>query len=247
MIDERRIGVFSVFKRELRAMFCGYRAYAFIAVFAICYLAVRMIYNYMLLYENVYGFTNHEYILALLPAAFAFAAPVVTFSMYNEERRNNVFSFLRALPLDGRAVFLGKYFSRLALFGAVYAVMVIIDVILGFYSGAPIFTAVYSAVGYILISMLMLSLNVFLATVFKNKYIALGVGYGISFVLTVLTVVRYSMTHVLCEIFEPISVFGTYTTAVFGDIDLAYIFLWVSLSALLTYLSYVFIKKEIKL
>ena len=246
-VNERRGIVFSVFKRELRAMLCGYRAYTFIAVFSICYLAVRMIYNYILLYDNIYGFMNHEYILMLLPAAFAFAVPVLTFSMYSEERTNNVFSFLRSLPLSNRDVFFGKYLSRFALFGATYAVMLVVDVVLGAFGGAPIFTVMYSVLCYILIAAVMLSMNIFLATVIKNKYLALGVSYGISAILTVLTVTRYSMPRLLCEIIEPISIFGTYTTAVFGAVDIVYIFLWLSLSALFTYLSYVFIKKEIRL
>lgn len=237
----------SVFKRELKSLFCGYRAYSFTAIFALCYLAVRMVYNYMLLYENIYGFLNQEYILALLPAAFAIAVPVITFSMYEEERKNNVFSFLRSLPLTDKSVFWGKYLSRFALFCIVYVILAVIDIVLGFYSGAPIFTVIYSSVCYILICAAVLALNIFLATVFKNKFVALGTGYGISAALVALTLTRYLMPHTVREIIEPISLFGTYTAAVFGVVDIAYLFLYVSVGALFTYFSYEFIKKEIRL
>ena len=99
----------SVFKREIKALFCGYKAYSFIAIFALCYLAVRMMYSYMLLYENIYGFLNQEYILALLPGAFALAVPLITFSMYDDERKKNVFYFLRSLPISDSEIFWGKY------------------------------------------------------------------------------------------------------------------------------------------
>lgn len=237
--------MFSVFKREFRSFFCGYKAYSFTAIFAVCYLAVRMLYNYMLLYEKVMGLSNQEYVLAFLPAAFVLATPVITFSMYDEERKGGVFSFLRSLPLSAKDVFLGKYLSRFALFGIVYTVLILVDIILGFYSGAPVFSLIYSDICYILIFVAILSLNVFLATVFKNKFVALGVGYGIGAVLITLTFVRYTGTHTLLKILEPISIIGAYSSSVFGIVDVSYLFLWISLGGLFTVLSYIFSKKEI--
>lgn len=239
--------MFSVFKRELRSLFCGYRAYAFTAIFAIGYLTVRMIYNYMLLYDNIYGFMNQEYILTMLPVSFALATPVITFSMYDNERKKDVFSFLRSLPLTATGVFFGKYLSRAALFGMVYLALTVIDVVLGFYSGAPIGTILYSALSYILICNCVLAVNVFLASVIKNKYVSLGVGYGVTAALTALTVTCYSMPRILIKIVTPISLFGTYTSSVFGMVDISYLFLWLSVGALFICLSYVFFKKEIKL
>ena len=237
----------SVFKREIKSLFCGYKAYSFIAIFALCYLAVRMMYSYMLLYENIYGFLNQEYILALLPGAFALAVPLITFSMYDDERKKNVFYFLRSLPISEAEIFWGKYLSRIALFGASYAVLLVIDAILGFYGASPVFTLIYSSACYVIICAAVLSLNIFLATVFKNKFIALGVGYGLSAVLIALTLTYYSMPMALREIAQTLSVFGTYTAAVFGVVDIAYLFLYVSLGGLFTYLSYALVKKEIRL
>lgn len=239
--------MFSIFNREFKSLFCGYRAYSFTAIFAICYLAIRMIYNYTLLYDKVLGLLNQEYILALLPAAFALAAPVITFSIYEEERKKNVFSFLRSLPLSGSDIFWGKYLSRFALFGVVYLCLILIDILLGFYSGAPVFTVIYSAISYVIICAAILSLNIFFASVFKNKFVALGVGYGVSAILIALTFIRYIGSHTLLKILEPISVFGTYSSSVFGVVDVSYLFLWISFGGLFTYLSFSLIKKETRL
>lgn len=239
--------MFSVFKREFKSLFCGYRAYSFTAIFALCYLAIRMIYNYMLLYDKLLGLSNQEYILTLLPAAFALAVPVVTFSMYEEERKSDVFSFLRSLPLSEKDIFWGKFLSRAALFGVAYVGLIIIDVVLGFYSGAPVLTVMYSAVSYVLICTVLLSINVFLATAFKNKFVALGVGYAINVILIIFTIVRHIGSHTLLKILEPVSILGTYVPSVFGVVDISYLFLWISLGGIFTYLSYEFIKKEIRL
>ena len=236
----------SVFKREFKSLFCGYRAYSFMAIFALCYLAVRMVYNYLLLYDKTYGLLNQEYILVLLPAAFALAVPVITFSMFEEERRGALIPFLRSLPLTENDLFLGKCLSRVALLGVVYSALIIIDVLLGFYSGAPAFTLIYSIISYLLISFLMLALNIFLACACKNKFIALGVGYGINAILITITIIRYVGSRTFFRILEPMSIFGTYSTAVFGVLDLSYVFLWISLCGLFAYLSYVTFKKEFR-
>lgn len=217
------------------------------AIFAVCFCVVRMVYNYMLLYDVIYGFINHEAILVFLPVAVAMAIPVLTFSMYESERKKDVMSFLRSLPLRSGDVIFGKYLSRLVVLVGVYIVTVLIDIILGFYSGSHILTVVYSSVCYLLISVCVLSVNVFLASVCKNRFVALGIGYGVAVILTVLTALRYFVPHTLLEIMTPISLFGTYVSAVFGMVDIASLFMWLTVSGLFIYLSYIFVKKEIRL
>ena len=204
-----------------------------------------MMYNYMLLYENIYGFMNQEYVLALLPVAAVFATPLLTFTMYEEERKKNVFSFLRSLPLSVKDIFLGKLLSRLALLGAVCIGLTVIDAFLGFYSTSSIITVAYSAVSYFLVCAVILFLNIFLATAFKNKLLSVGVGYGIGIVLAFFTFIRYMGGHAFFNIIEPTAFLGTYASAAFGVVDLSYIFLWLSLGGLFTFLSYRCFKKEI--
>ncbi|MBQ8850325.1 MAG: hypothetical protein IJ011_08360 [Clostridia bacterium] len=236
----------AVLKRELKSLFCGYRGYAFIAVFAVGYCVIRMIYNYMLLYDNIYGFINHEYILMLLPAVFALAIPVMTFSMYENERKKDVFAFLRSLPLTSENIVFGKYLAKLLVFGVTYAVIIVVDCVLGFYSGSSVLTVIFSIISYLLICNCILAVNVFFASVFKNKFAALGAGYGIAIAFTALTVLRNFMSHIWSEIVTPISIFGTYVPSAFGVIDIASLFLWLSVGGLFIYLSYASMKKEIK-
>ena len=234
----------SVFKREFKSFFCGFIGYSFVGIFALCYLTIRMMYNYMLLYENIYGFMNQEYILALLPVAAVLATPLLTFTMYEEERNKNVFSFLRSLPLSVKDIFLGKLLSRLALLGAACIGLTLIDLFLGFYSASSIITVAYSALSYFLVCAVILFLNIFLATAIKNKFLSLGVGYGIGIVLAFFTFIRYMGGHVFFNIIEPLSFLGTYASAVFGVADLSYLFLWVSLGGSFAFLSYLCFKKE---
>ncbi len=228
----------AVFKRELKAFFCGWRGYAFVAVFVLCSCAVRMVYNYMCLYDTIFGFINQEYILSFLPAALAFAVPILTFSMYREERKNGVFSFLRSLPIKEKDIFLGKYFASSALILITYTVMIAADIILGFYSGTNILTAVLGIFGFICIANVLLGVNMLFAVAIKNIYIALGLGYGVAFVLTALTATRYLLPMILTDIITPVSLFGAYTSLLFGLADISSFVLWLSLGMLFVCLSY---------
>ncbi len=204
-------------------------------------------YNYMSLYDVIYGFINHEYILTFLPAALALAVPVITFSAYENERKNEVFSFLRSLPVKATDIIFGKYLAVVALFGATYAVMTFLDIILGFYKGTDILTAVFSIICFLLLANVILAMNMLFSALFKNRYVALGMGYAAAAALIALTATRYLMPMLLTDIATQISVFGAYTSALFGLLDISSIILWLSLGGLFIYLNYIVMKKEIKL
>ena len=239
--------MFSIYKRELKSFFCGYRGYAFTALFVLLTFAIRMVYNYMALYDSIYGFINHESVLAFLPAAFAIAAPILTFSIYENERKKDVFAFLRSLPLKATDIIFGKYLAALTVFACVYAVTLAVDLILGFYSGSAVLSVLLSIFGFILICNAILALDTFLAAVCKNKYLALGLSYGISAALVVLTVFRYSLPKILNDVITPFAVFGGYTSFVFGLLDLSPLVIWISVGGLFVYLTYLVMKKEIRL
>jgi len=238
--------MFSVYKRELRDLFCGYRGYTFIALFSLGYCAVRMIYHYLCMYQLYQGVSNIEDILTFLPAAFALSVPVMTFSLYENERKNNVFSFLRSLPLTAENVVLGKYLALLTAFIAPYAVLIVSDIVLGFYSGVSALTIVSGIVAYIFICNAMLALNVFLSSAIKNKFVALGVSYGVSVALVALVATSHLMPHWLMSLVNHLSVIGTYTSVVFGHMDITAVVLWLTMVAVFGYLSFAVVKSEMK-
>ena len=170
----------TIYKRELRALYLGYRGYTFTAVFAILYCAVRMVYNYFNAYAISLGYFNAEYMLTFLPVAFALAVPVITFSVFERERSDEAFTFLRSLPVKSASVTLGKYFSLLTAFVIPYVLLIVLDLILGAYSGVAVLTVVLSHVAYILICNAILAVSFFCAAFIKNKHAALAVSYGIS-------------------------------------------------------------------
>ena len=148
---------------------------------------------------------------------------------------------LRALIFSWRA------YAFVALFGAVYAVMTLIDVILGFYTGTDILTAILSVICFLLLANVILAVNMLFSAVFKNRYAALGAGYAVSAVLITLTATRYFMPMLINNVITQASVFGSYTSVLFGLLDISSVVLWLSLGGLFIYLYYLVMKKEIKL
>ena len=236
----------TIYKRELRALYLGYRGYAFTAIFAVLYCAVRMVYNYFNSYEMSLGYFNAEYMLTFLPAAFALAVPVITFSVLERERKDDAFTFLRSLPLRSSGVVIGKYFSLLTAFLIPYLSFIVLDLVLGSYSGAAFLTVLLSHASYVLICNAILSVAFFCAVAIKNKIVALLVSYVISFgYIGAFALAQVVSVGIWREMLLRLSVFGTYTSVVLGRFDFTALFMWISESAVFLWLSFAAVKKEI--
>ena len=237
--------MFTIYKRELRALYLGYRGYAFTAIFAVLYCVVRMVYNYFNSYALTLGYFNAEYMLTFLPVAFALAVPVITFSVYEKERKEDAYTFLRSLPIKASSVTAGKYLALLTSFIVPYAVLTAIDFILGTYSGAAVATVALSLLSYVLICNAFLAISFFCATMLRNKFAALGVSYGISLGCVGL----YALSQLLPvgmwrEMLLKVSLVGTYTSVVFGRFDITALILWLRIGAAFLWLSFAASKKE---
>ena len=235
----------TIYKRELRALYLGYRGYTFTAIFAILYCVVKMVYNYFNTYAMSLGYFNAEYMLTFLPAAFALAVPVMTFSAFERERTDNAYAFLRSLPVKSSSVALAKYFSLVTAFFVPYAVLIFIDLVLGSYSGVSWGTVILSNVSFVLICNAILAISFFCGAILKNKFAALGVAYGVS----VGYIGFYALAQVLPvgvwrDILLRISVIGTYTSAILGNFDFTALFFWLSVGGVFLWLSLTATKKE---
>ena len=235
----------TVYKRELRSLYLSYRGYAFTAVFAVLYCAVRMVYNYFNSYALSLGYFNAEYMLTFLPAAFALAVPIMTFSVYERERSDEAYTFLRSLPIKPASVTAGKYMALFTAFLIPYLVLIVIDIVLGTYSGTAVATLIISLVSYILICNAVLAVSFYCSAVLKKKFVALGVSYGI----TVGYIGLYALAQALPvgiwrEMLLKISMVGTYTSTVLGRFDLTSLILWLSVGAVFLWMSFAASQKE---
>ncbi len=233
----------SVFKREMRAMFCTWRGYGFIAMFCVNYCLMRLVYNFLSLYGNVYGAMHYESIFWVLPASLIVSIPHLTFLMLDHERRKGTFSFLNSLPLKKRDIFFGKYLAAGTLILSVYAVLLAVDALLGFYGGADILTLIFIIWGFILIANLLLAVNMLCCVVFKNRIAALAIGYGVGVGFNAFTMCLYLVPKTVSEIVSPLSLFGAYIPLSLGLLDIAAFVLWLTVGGVLVFIAYMLFKR----
>lgn len=234
----------AIFKREIRSVFSSYRAYVFGAIFALLYALISLPYYYMVLYQKIYGYTNLENILTILPFAFALAVPILTVDILRSEREDGTAGFLASLSFSAKEVILGKYFSRLALTVASAVFFALVSLLLGFYNGVDYLTVAANLVGYIFVCNAFLSVDIFIAVVIKKRSAVWAISYLLAALLTVLTQISPYLPYPLQSIIMPISLAGAYTPLNFGLLDLCSFILWGSVSALFIWLSVSFAERE---
>lgn len=236
----------TIFKRELKSFFTSYRGYLFLAIFAIGFCSVRLVYDYAALYADIYGYVGIESLLVYLPLSFVFASPVLTFSMFENERKKEVYGFLRSLSFNARDIAFGKYLAALALFSISFIATAVASWLLGFYSGADTFVILISLLAYFLVCVTFLSLNAFIAAICKNKFVALAVSYGIAVASTLLVIFGGAMPRALSTIAKYLSIVGLYELSSFGILDISAVVLWISVSGAALVAYYMLVKKEMK-
>ncbi len=230
----------TIFKKEIKTLFTGFWGYSFVALFALVVVAIRMIYHYLTMYERVLGYINTEYVLTFLPIALTVSAPLLVFGLFSEERKSGVKEFMKSLPFSTLDIFFGKILAVYAAFGMTYAAIVVVSWVLGFYKNGFI----WAIPAFLLVGIALLSVNIFVSAVTENKFIGLGINYGISVLVSLYCVFRGDMPKILENILEPISIIGAYDSSVYGILDIASIVLWVSLTVAFSVLTFLFFKKE---
>ncbi len=244
----------AIFKRELKAMLCGYRGYTFFGIFAIGFCIVRMVYHYLFIRRDLFilsdagAYTNFsltapEYMLIYLPFVFVLALPILTFSLFDKERVHGTMGLLKSLPLTMTDVFFGKYLSVLTVFTASFGIMTLLTWFLGFYSRINILTVIISLVSYFLLGNSIMAIYIFISSVCKNKYVSLGISYGVAVVLCALAMLRSTVPTLWSEALERVSVIGSYLSSLFGVLDICTLVLALSTWAVFLYLAYINMKK----
>ncbi len=248
----------SVFKRELKAFFTGYRGYVFLIIFLVGFCIVKMVYNGMQVnpidlvltdaeYGSIYTLTGFGYMLSYLPIAFVLAVPLLTFGMFSSEREGGAMSFLRSLPFNSRDIFFGKYFAIISVFSVSFAFLSAVGFILGFYNDADVASVLLGLLFYIIVCHTVTVIDILIAVLCKNKFLSFGVSYGINLMFVILFAVRYAIPYTVGGAFDYLSLIGSYTPYMLGIIDLSALCLQVSISAFALYLAYKLSKREIML
>ena len=102
----------SIYKRELRAFFFNFSAYAI----CIAYLVGMSL--FLFFFEEGfnlldYGYADLSFYFEISPWIFVFILPALTMGSFSEEYRQRTFELLRSRPITSGAIFFAKYLAAL--------------------------------------------------------------------------------------------------------------------------------------
>ena len=227
----------AVFHRQWKALAHSKTFYLFLTLVALGLGGL------IAMFHGSYQYANFEFVLWYFSVLFAFLLPILTLHSFSEERKNGTGDFLKALPISAKEIVLGKLLAGSALLLVISVVLLVIPILLGLW-GSVYYPSAYVAIfAFFLFSVAMLALDTFLALMFKNSWVALGVTYAVMAAMLGLYYLSALLPTPLSEAATHASVFGSYSSFVFGMVDLSAIALYLSIGALFGFLSILFANK----
>ena len=195
------------------------------------------------MFHGSYQYSNFEYVLWYFSVFFCFLLPILTMHTFSEERTEGVGTFLKALPISAKDIVLGKLLAGGALLLVLSVVLLLIPICLGVW-GEVYYPSAYVAIfAFFLLAAAMLALDTFLALIFQNRWVAMGVSYAVTLGMLALSYLSRALPETIGNILARISVFASYSSFVFGMVDFGAIALYLSLGALFAFLVLLFANK----
>lgn len=232
----------AIFKKELRSLFLGTRAYAFIAINLLFTGIFTYIYNFYSQSPKV------EYVLSLLTLVTALSLPIITTSIFIKERKSGTEALLLSLPLSSRDVVLGKYLATLVAATPTVFVVTVLAIIFSVSSSASIVSSIVAAVGYILFYAAVSAILIFIDSVSKSCTISLSASYATVIVAFLMGIIPDPTKNVFLKAavsaLKSLALFEKFDHLVTGFVDAQAILYYVCAIVLFTALTVFFYKRK---
>lgn len=166
----------------------------------------------------------------VLSTVLLFLLPMVTMSLFAEERKQGTLELLMTSPLTSRQVVLGKFLASLAFFLTLLAPTLLYFLAMQLYSEprfpwAPVFSAY---LGILLLGGSLLALGAFLSTLTENQIIASVTTFGVFLILWVIDISTRSSESKLGEAVNYLSVLNHFEDFAKGVVDTTHLIFYLS-------------------
>lgn len=227
----------AVFHRQWKSFLHSIYFYGFLTAF---FLGLGIL---IAIFHASYQYANFEYTLSYLTIVLSLLLPLLTVFSLREERRGEESRFAQALPISAREFLFGKLLAMLSVLLLLTVVLLLIPILLGLW-GRVYYPSAYMAIfGCLLCGTALLSLDFFLALIFRNSWVALSVSYAITAVLVALSYLTPILSAPWSGLLAKLSLFSSYAPFVFGIVDGYAVGLYLSVSALFLGFSLLFARK----
>lgn len=165
----------AIYKRELRAYFCSFTGWLFVAV----NLFVMGI--YFIVYNMLIGYPTIAYVLQSIVFTFIVTIPILTMRVLSEERKNKTDQLILTAPVSVGKIVIGKYLALVTVLLIPTAFMGVLPLFLRLGGDFQMGISYASLLGFFLYGGLALAVGLFLSALTESVVIAAVLSFGALF------------------------------------------------------------------
>lgn len=157
----------AIFKKELKSYFLSPIGYVVIGIFLLCF----SVFFYLTVFtQGIVDLGSLYYYTALY--GLIIIAPILTMRMFAEERKNGTEQLLLTSPVSILKIVMGKLFAALFVIVVTLVISLMFFAIVSFFGKGNIISTLVAIIGFVLISVAVLSVGMFASSITENQIIA---------------------------------------------------------------------------
>lgn len=223
----------AVFKKEFRAFFTapiGYVVLAILVFFAGLFFVNNNIAS---------GSSDLSAVFSTMMYVVLLVMPLVTMRLFSEEKRQKTDQALLTSPVSLTGIVLGKFFAAILMLFLSLLVMIVFAVIVAFQVTPEWSVILGNYIGLLLVGGLIIAVGLLISSLTESQLIAAIATIGISIVLLIMDNIssRFSSIKLITTVINFLSVYQRYNSFTSGTINYSNIIFFLSMQALLLFLT----------
>lgn len=233
--------MFAILKREFKAYFQSVIGWLFVAAL----LAIFGLYFYV--YNLRSGYPYLSYTLSAITIVFLIAVPILTMRSFAEERKSRTDQLILTAPVSIGKLVLGKYMAMVAVFSIDVLLFALAPLILSIFGTIPLGECYVALLGFWLYGCACIAVGMFISALTESQVIAAVVSFAVLFVsymMQGITGLISSDGNWITKILNCLDLYAPFDSFGSGCLDLTGIVYYVTVIALLNFLTVQSIQKR---
>jgi len=231
----------AIYKRELKAYFRSFIGFLFIAV------TLFFISLYFTVINLLQGYPYFSSAVSSVVVLFLISVPVLTMRILAEERKNRTDQLILTAPVSVGGVVMGKYLALLTIFVIPTGVICFYPLILMRFGTIPVAEAYLAVLAFFLYGMMSIAVGVLISSLTESQVISSVLTFIVLFLAYVMDAVCSLISYTgnwLTRLLRCLDMYTPFANLLNGTLDLQSVAYFVSMSALMLFLTVQSIQKR---
>ena len=233
--------MFAIYKRELRSYFRSFIGLLFIAV------TLFFIGLYYTVYSLLNGYPYFSYVMSSVIFLFMLSVPVLTMRILAEEKRSRTDQLILTAPVSVGGIVFGKFLALVTIFLIPTAVSCTYPLIMARYGSVPLGEAYLSILAFFLFGMTAIAIGILISSLTESQVIAAVLSFAVLFLgymMSSICGIISSTGNLLTKLLGSFDMYTPFADLLEGTLDIGSIVYFVSLTALVLFLTVQSIQKR---